>query len=249
MDAYSKLLLLLAGAGLGGSSSVCFAENESAKGDDGGGDDKTPKTFTQEEVSAIVSKETKAFKAKSEKAQAELAAKLAEQSAAFEKLQAELEIAGKPDAEKLKLIAEREQAKSRALIDTSTKERDEAVRVAEAARAELRQYKINTALTSAMASRKGILPDAVEKAVRLFALEASPEFDDEGNLSVEVAGVGRMTDVAKAAEAWLKLNPFFLAAPPGGAGTRAPNGRGAGVPEDLTKVYSPEQLGELAYKS
>lgn len=254
MDTYTRLLLALAGQVpmLGARSSICFADSEGGgAGDVGAGGaggsgtgTQAPKTFTQEEVNGIVAKEVKGVRSKLEAAQAESTKKTAELQAQLEKLTGDLEIATKPDAEKAKLIAEREQAKSRSLLETAAKERDEAKAIAAKAVADLQSFKMDTLLTDALASQKAN-PETLKQAVLLMKLDGACEFDDQGNLAVTVP-TGRMTDLKKAAEHWLKANPHFLPAPAGGAGTKRPNAGGNnGV--DMN-VMSPSQLIEGAYR-
>lgn len=209
------------------SSTVCFADPEPTP----------PKTFTQDEVNALiterVARESRSFEKKladATKSESEKAAALEQKLA---ELNAKFEDAGKSGAEKelaqarrdLQLKAQREAdfVKER---DTLAKERDEAV-------AKHRSQVVTSRLQAELAAAK-ILPTAISKAVRLAEGEAKIELDGEGKLSIGWNNrVYTDADVAKFAKDFATENPFLVAHPGGGTGTR--NGGGVGLSMDPDK--------------
>ena len=203
------------------SSTICFVD-----GDPPPESGKT-KTFTQEEVNVLiqdrVGRETRSFEKKladATKGESERAAALEQKLA---ELNAKFEDAGKSGAEKelaqlrreLQLAAQQKAdfAKER---DTLAKERDEAS-------AKYRSQVVTSRLQAELAAAK-FLPTAISKAVRLAEGEAKIELDGEGKLSINWNNrVYTDGDVSKFAKDFATENPFLVAHPGGGTGTRNGN--------------------------
>jgi hypothetical protein len=208
------------------SSTICFADPEPTP----------PKTFTQDEVNALIQnrieRETRNFEKKladATKSESEKAAALEQKLA---ELNAKFEDAGKSGTEKelaqlrrdLQLKAQREAdfAKER---DALTKERDEAS-------AKYRSQVVSTRLQSELAAAK-IVPTALSKAVRLAEGESKIELDAEGKLSISWNNrVYTDADVGRFAKDFATENPFLVAHPGGGTGTRVSNNGGLSTDPD-----------------
>jgi hypothetical protein len=208
----------------------------------GGGGDKpaTPKTFTQDELNGFLAKERRKFadyddvKAKAGKVD-ELVKQVAE-------LNEKLELAGKSEGEKTKLLAERMEKQKALELAALMKSNEEArATAARAVEAHL-ETKIRFGITHILTEAKA-LPEGLSYAVDAFRRETKIEFDDATGKfsSIEVDGIP-FADPKKAAEAWLKVRPMFQAAPVGGGGTRGSNGAGVGRSFDQ---MSPAELAEL----
>lgn len=214
----------------------------------GGGGGEPPKTFTQDEVNAFLAKERKKLETK----YADFddvktkAGKVTELEAQLNELTEKLEMAGKGEKEREKLLAEKLTAKLEKEKLELAKERDEAKAAAEQSAKALRTTRIQHTLTSALTGAKA-LPGAIDKATRDFMSEAEIDFDEKtGKItSVTLDGVP-YADPAKASEAYLKANPFYASAPAGGGGSRGPNG--APLARDWRELPT-EELADMAWNS
>lgn len=226
--------------------------NEAGEGGGGGAPPATPptppadKTFTQAELDRIVQKRV----ADAEKKYADHST-LKERAAKAEELQAKLEefeSKGKPAGDVAVSRLEKQIAKLQSDLETSTKKLTESDAKAGAAEKARRDSHIGTVARDALAKAKAV-PGAMKHAAALFAQEAKSELDID-DATGEIRGVQFTVgttvydDAAKAAEAWLLLNPHFASAPAGGAGTRHPNG-GAPLPRDLSSLPT-DELARLA---
>lgn len=221
-------------------------------GGGGGGGGEPPKTFTQEDVDRIVtqrlSSERKKFADYDQLK--EQAGKVPELSKQLEELNEKLELAGKGEEEKQRLLAEKLQAKIEREKDEIARERDEAQAAAQAAAQALRTTRIEHQLTAALTTGKA-LPSAIEKATRIFMQDAQIEVDeDTGRVTSVTLDDVPYSDLTKATEAFLKANPYFAAAPQGGGGTRNPNGGGGGKSRDRMspRELAMEGLAQLGIK-
>lgn len=221
---------------------TCFAEGDPPAPPPG--DPPPPKTFTQDELNAIVAKRVgevqKKFadyddvKAKAGKADEALAK--------VNELTEKLELAGKSEEEKAKLLAEKLQAKSEAERIALAKERDDAKAAAERAREDLRSTRIDHQVTAVLTSAKA-LPEMLPYAISAFRAETKIEHDDNDRITSITFDDVPYTDAKKAAEAWLKSRPGFAAAPAGGGGTRGPNGAPPGKSFDTMSAVELATLG------
>lgn len=220
-------------------------EGDPAAGGGGGGSNPTPpKTFTQDEVNSFLAKERRKYADYEDlKAKAE---KIPEFERQLSELNEKLELAGKSEAEKTKLLAEKLEKQKAAELALALKASEDAKAGEQRAIEALRETNIRYGITGALAEVKA-LPDMMPYAVDAFRRETRIEFDDEAGkvTSVEFDGVP-YADLKKAAEAWLKVRPGFAAAPAGGGGTRNPNGGAGGRSFD---EMTPEQLATIGLEN
>jgi hypothetical protein len=155
------------------SSTICFADPEPTP----------PKTFTQDEVNALiterVARESRSFEKKladATKSESEKAAALEQKLA---ELNAKFEDAGKSGAEKELAQLRRELQLAAQQKADFAKERDALVKERDEASTRYRSQVVSTRLQSELAAAK-ILPTALSKAVRLAEGEAKIELDAEG---------------------------------------------------------------------
>lgn len=225
----SKLICFITLAGLRHEHTL-FAPEEGASGGGSGGSEKpdAPKTFTQEEVDAIVTtriaRETKGFEKKLTDSRTESAAALKVLEEQHAELVAKLEDAGKNGSDKDIAAAKREAQRATQAVADLTKERDAARAELETSRRQHHEFRSRGITTSALVTSK-VLPAAVADATALFLASAQIEFLEKDAVSITVDGV-LYDDANKATEAFLAKRPYLRAHPGGGAGTT--NGAGAG---------------------
>jgi hypothetical protein len=181
------------------------------------------KTFTQEQVNALIARERKSLEAKikadSDTAIGELRSKL-------EQLELEKADAGKSAAEKEKAAAARQLATYEAKLAELAKAKDEASSLAAQQAQALRDTKVDYALNSLLATHK-VLPEATRFALKGFRDDAKIEYDETGAIAAVDVLDKRFTKLDDAVAEWMKQHgALFTAAPSGGAGTRASNGLG-----------------------
>ena len=208
------------------SSLYCGVDGGGAGGG-GGGDGEGDKTFSQEEVNAIIAKERKSWEAKSgealKQAKDEAATKQKELQEQLDALKSEFEDSKLSAADKEKKAAERAQNAMKdqiAQLQASIKAEQEKT---EAAAATLRGERIARHLSSGLTAAnvfKGALSDAIDA----FGKVAKVELDDNGQPTTVTMGESAFTDIKEAATAFLKDRPHFQTGTAGGAGTRPPNG-------------------------
>lgn len=224
---------------------ICFAEGD-PPGDPPPGD-PPQKTFSQEDVDRIVTQRlAKAEKKYSDYDQLkEQAGQVPELSKQLDELKEKLELAGKDEKEKEKLLAEKLHAKTEREKAELEAKLQEAQAQAEKASQDLlttvKKHHLTTALTSAKA-----LPGALKHAVPAFMSEAEVEVDESGEVVSVTLDDVPYSDLGKAAEAYLKGNPHFAAATTGGGGSRNPNGAPSG--KDW-KELPPDEIANLAWNS
>lgn len=213
------------------SSTICFVEGDPSP-ENGKG-----KTFTEDEVNKLVAdrlaRESRSF----EKKLADATKGESEKSAALEQkladLTAKFEDAGKSGAEKELAQLRRELQLAAQQKADFVKERDALAKERDEASAKYRSQVVTSRLQAELAAAK-FLPTAISKAVRLAEGEAKIELDAEGKLSIGWNNrVYTDADVAKFAKDFAIENPFLVAHPGGGTGTR--NGVGNGLSTDPNK--------------
>lgn len=153
----------------------------------------------------------------------EMSAKLGE----VEKMREEAELANKPEAERRVAEIQREALKARQAYEASIQERDQAMKRAQEAEAERDRFVIETKVSDALA-KKGCLPTALAAAVDRMVRHGGLELvREEGGGTKIVARIGGLVfdDVAAAAEAFLKHEPWFASMAQGGAGSSRPGGQ------------------------
>ncbi len=204
------------------------------EGDDGpggGGGGGGAKTFTQDEVSAIVSKEVKKAQSKfadydAIKAKAAQVDELTQRMTALEEEKA---LAGKSAEEKERARAAKESKKLLDDLAAAAKERDDMKSALEAERNSHRTTRLRTKLGSALTA-SDVFPQAAADALDAFQRESEAEFDEKGELvSLTMAHDGTRysaSDLNKATESFLKAKPWYAKGAPGGAGIKRPNGAG-----------------------
>lgn len=211
----------------------------------GGGD--PPKTFTQDEVNAIIAKETgkvtKKFadyddvKAKVAKV-TELETKLAE-------LQEAAELAGKTATEREQALAAKAQKKIQDELTAAIEGKTTFEKELLAERAAHNTTRLHHVLAQAL-NEAGALPKAQAKALAAMAAECTPEWNDKGELVsvlLEVDGTKYLTaDLTKAAQSYLKENPFFAAGGKGGTGASRPTTTGGGRAHRELHEMDPSEL-------
>lgn len=220
--------------------------DEKKEGDGGGGGNAPPKTFTQDEVNSLLAKERRGLEAKIKELEPlkEQAAKSTELEKQIAELNEKIELAGKSEKEKEKLLAEKLTAKLEKEKSDLAKERDAQRALADQAAAELKRTRLEHQITAALMAAKA-LPGSLKFAVPAFLAEAEIEADEKKGhaiTSVTIDGVP-YKELAKATEAYLKANPLFLQAPEGGGGTRASNAGASGNWKDLPA----DQMADLAF--
>ncbi len=224
---------------------VCFADGDAPAGggDGGGGDGGKPagdKTFTQAEVNAIIARERRSTEDKLTKQFGESTAKT---HADLDALRVQLEESGKSSAEKERLAAERTrnamEAKN-AELAKGVAERDAALT---AAQHELRETRLGHELTSLFGAKK-VLPEMTRAATLVFRADSKIEYGDGGKVVSVDVGAKQFNTVAEALDDWMTTNGAgYVAAPSGGAGTRAGN---AGVGRKSLGEMSLTEMAEAA---
>lgn len=227
---FSEPLLLLEGEGGEG-------------GGGGGGGDKPPaKTFSQEDVNAMIAKERKALEAKFADYE-DLKGKVGEVDELkkqLESIREEAELKGKSEAEKARIQLEKRMQQFEQRVAQAEKERDEAKAAAEtASKARLdviKRHQVMAALQSHKVSD-------LDEATHSFLRHAEIETDDDGNITGIAVGDGHFDKPEQAAAAFLKLKPTYAPFPGGGSGGVGPNA-GGGTPENVQSM-SFTQLSQL----
>jgi hypothetical protein len=227
-------------------------------GGDGGGTGTgtggPPKTFTQEELSAIVSRETKKVAGKYADYDAikSKAAQVDELTGRMAALEEEKANAGKSAEEKERARASKEAATLQASLAAIQKERDEAKAALDSERGNHRMTRARQRMVSALTGSEvhgPALADALDTLVR----ESEMEFGDDGELqSVTLNHDGTRypaNDLKKAAEAFLKSKPWFAKGATGGGGHGRPGtgygGNGTGQGGRALHEMSVQELQQL----
>lgn len=207
------------------SSLVCGIDGGGAGGGGGDGGDGGAKTFTQDDVNAIIAKERKTWEAKSgealKAAKEESATKLSELQAQFDAMKTEFEDSKLSAADKEKKAAERAQnAANTKIAELQTAIKAEQEKTA-AATATLQGERVSRHLSAGLNAAnvfKGALADAVDA----FGKVAKVDLDESGKLTTVTLGEASYTDIKEAATAFLKERPHFQKGPPGGTGSGSP---------------------------
>lgn len=223
---------------------VCFADGgtagaggSGAGGEGGAGGQPPEKTFTQAELNALLARERRATEEKLSKQFGEQAAAT---KAELEDLRAKFEDAGKSAAEKAQAQAARERATIEARLAEAEKARQTAEATAQQHAHALRDERTNYELGTLLDKHK-VMPEARRLALLGFRADAKLDFDAEGRVAGVDLASGRYASLGEAVDAWMKEHgALFVAAVAGGAGTRAPNGRG--LPADLSTLSDTELI-------
>lgn len=206
----------------------------------GGSGDNAPKTFTQDELGAIVSRETKKISAKFADYDdlKKKALQVDDLTGRIASLEEEKANAGKTAEEKERARAEKERGTLQASLAALQKERDEAKALLDSERGNHRMTRARQRLVSALTSSDVHAP-ALSDAIDTFVRESEIEFAEDGELAgLTLTQDGtRYTaaDLKKAAESFLRNKPWFAKGAPGGGGHTRPgtghsNGSGSGRP-------------------
>lgn len=193
------------------------------------------KTFTQEQVNAIVSERVKKLQAQLDAASGlskeleAIKAKLAEADEREKTAREEAELKGKSELEKLQIQLK----KSTELFEATKRDHakalaDEQAKV-QAATNGLSDYVRRHLVQSALAEA-GVSPKATKDAVLAFMSEAQIELGETHDIKALAVGGKTFEKATEAAKHFLSEKPYFAAAPQGGNGTPRPNGGGAGAP-------------------
>ncbi len=231
------MLIMGALAGIG----LCSAPDPGDPGGGGGGGGGGDKTFTQDQVNAIVADSRKKYEAQINelKPLAEKAKSIDDLQAQITKLTEEKELVGKTEAEKARIEADKAAKRIADERAAAAKERDEEKGKREAAEGRLRNVHVKYALTTALTAAKAF-PEALDDAVGAMMASSKVEVDDDGKVTAVIFGGVTHTDTKAAAEAFLKTKPYFAQGVAGGAGTRNPNG---GIrPADLQSMSSDQLI-------
>lgn len=194
---------------------------EGNQGGGGSGDAPPAKTFTQDQVNALLAKERRGLQSQVDAMKAQLGDFDAMKSE-LEKAREEKELAGKTAAEKIEHKYQKDLGLLQKKIEelsTSISERDALVKQTEST---LFEERLGSRL-SAELGRQKVIPQYLEKAAKLARLELSDVKFEDGKW---IASYGDHIDkpIGDAIAAWAKDNENFLPAPAGGAGSRTPNG-------------------------
>jgi hypothetical protein len=208
----------------------CFAPEDNNGGGGGGGvGNDPPKTFTQEQLDAIVGKRigeaTKKY-GDYEEAKAK-AAKLAEIETELQKLRDEKEIAGKSAEEKATIAARKASEQMERERTELTTQRDTEKSLRETSEKKYRDLVVSNGLGSALDGAK-VLGSARDKAIKAMRDDSKVELDEDGKITAVTYGGVAYKTAAEAATAFLKDNDFFAAGTGGGGGGKRPNAGGTG---------------------
>jgi|GEM_PF-4700677 len=214
-----------------GPQSVFVASADGGGGGGGGGDDKT---FTQEDVNALLAKERKKLEDKF-KDYDDLKTKAGEVDdlkTRLETLEEEKDLAGKTAEEKERARAEKERTKLLADLEEAKTAREEAEAKLKSEGEAHRMTKVRTRLGTELTAA-GVFPKAAEDALSTMLASSELDFDEETGalktLTLSHDGTRYTPDeIGKACESYLKAKPHFAKAPAGGAGTTPPTGGGGG---------------------
>jgi hypothetical protein len=226
---------------------------EGAEGGGGGGDGGAgaDKTFTQAELSAIVARETKKLASKFGDYDdlKKKAAQVDELTARMQTLEEEKDNAGKSAEEKERARAAKESATLQATLAATQKERDEAKAALDSERGDHRMTRTKQRLVSALTSSDVHAP-ALSVALETIVRESEFEFDDKGELaSITLNHDGTRysaSDLKKAAESFLRSQPWFAKGAAGGGGhTRPGTGHSNGAGGRPLHEMSVQELQQL----
>ncbi len=205
---------------------------------EGGGGGEAKLSLTQAEFDALIQKRVGPLQEKLKAAEplnakiAELEKRLGEADAEKTKAAEEAELKGKTELEKLQIQLQKA-TEGRKTADSEWQKRiAEAGAQAEAAVKEKQDYVRRHLVTSAL-NDAGLAKGAGKAAAMAFIAEAQIELTDTHDGFKSVAIGGKSFDKAgDAAKHFLAENPYFAAAPSGGAGTPRGTNGGAQLPVD-----------------
>lgn len=190
------------------------------------------KTFSQEDVDRIVADRVKKLKGEVDSLRASVAdidtikAKLADADAEREKAREEAELKGKSELEKLQhQLKKSDEARKASEADWTRQRTEYEAKVKQSADGlsdYVRRHNVQSALAEA-----GLTPKAAKAAVLAFMHEAQIEMGEANELKSIAVGGKTFDKPSDAAKHFLSENPFFAAAPAGGAGTPRPGNGGA----------------------
>ncbi len=204
---------------------IGFLMDEAGDANQGGGGSDAPKTFTQDQVNALLAKERRGLQSQVDAMKSQLG-EFDTIKAELEKAREEKELAGKTAAEKLEHKYQKDLGLLQKKIEelsAGIAERDSIVKQTEST---LFEERLSGRLSAELGKQK-IIPQYLDKAAKLARLELSDVKFEDGKW---IASYGDHVEkpIADVIAAWAKDNDNFLPAPAGGAGSRAPNGAPAG---------------------
>ncbi len=210
------------------SSSVCNASSLFSLRDVLRSPDPDPapgggKTFTQDEVNAIVQERVGKMKTQLDAATAALAdletikQKLAEADAAREEATEAEKLKGKSEVEKLQHNLQKATDKQKQL-DAEWKAKVDAAEAAAAKAVESHRGYVQRHLVSSALNDAGIAKGASKAATLAFLTEAQIELDDDLTPKSVAVGGKSFAKLEEAAKQYVLDNPFFAANPGGGSG-------------------------------
>lgn len=255
--------------GGGGGDDDADPDPDDDEGGDGGTKAKAKakgdKSFSQAEVTRLIAKEVaktkRGYQKRIEALEGE-AKRTKDLTAELEELRAQIDDAAEGDDGKgggakdgAKLGAElrklqRQYKKLEGDLAESKAREEAATAAATTAQANLKKHIIASRVAVEL-SKHNALPNAIEKAVKLFVEETKADLViDEDDPTAEPAftmsyGGREYDDVSKLAGAWLKENPYLVSAKGAGTGSKPPNGKGGGslkFTEEQLKGMTPDQL-------
>lgn len=203
-------------------------QNTAREGEDGTAA-AAPKTFTQEQVNALIAREVGKLKSKfgDYDALREQAARLSDVEAERQRLVEERELAGKTAEERLRVQHQRELDRLQKALADRDKAIAEREQMATQAQQTLRAERVGNALTAALGKHR-VIPTYLESARKLAQLDIAVEHGEDGSVTATYGDT--VGSIEQAVAAWVKDHDNYLPAPSGGAGTRTPNGVPTGKP-------------------
>lgn len=227
------------------SGLIGFAEGD-GDGDGGGdssGDPPPPKTFSQDEVNALLARDKKKLTSQIEALESK-ASSAEEMRQQIAELNEQIELAGKSAEEQAKAKAKKAAEKQAAEVDGLRSQLSELEQNLNGERQSHQATRVRNRLATALIEAD-VYPAAQDKALASMVGDAEAEFDEDGNLvaiTLEHDGT-RYEDLKAAAVSYLAEHPYFAKAKPGGAGSGRPHGGGRTSapladmdPQDLLKL-------------
>lgn len=222
---------------------------DEAGNDDGGagGNGGGGRTFTQDDVNALLAKERRGLQAKLDeatKASSATAERLAELEANAAKAAEERELEGKTALEKLEHKHKKDLELAHRQIEESKKTIAEREALAAQRLEVLNRERVANGLVGHF-GKAGVLPERLSEAVRYSMTDfADVTVHEDGSIT---GTYGDLVDksLADISAAWAAAHDNFLPAPKGGAGTRASN---ANLGTRSLADMSLEEMAALANK-
>jgi hypothetical protein len=235
----SSILRNAAGENADGGGAASAGANTTTAGTPAGAGE-APLQLTQTQLDAIVQRAIAKNERKATRTVSEIQAERTRLETELAEARAALEGSADPTKNPELAKAQRELARLQAEKDALAKERAEAASKLDAMTTAQKQRAIGDTLRSEL-TRAGAHATGIDQAARLLAMDGTAEIDDDGTITVTLAGVPYSgPTLSKAVGAWLTQNPHFAKSPEGGSGASRPNGsRGPAL--DFEKA-TPEAL-------